>query len=78
MLYWFGKIVIVPFFWLIFRPVIHNRKGLRSKGPVMYLCNHFSLVDAVALAAISPRVIRFMALEKLFTKPLSAAFFKSL
>ena len=78
MLYWFGKIVIVPFFWLIFRPVIHNRKGLRSKGPVMYLCNHFSLADAVALAAISPRVIRFMALEKLFTKPLSAAFFKSL
>ena len=78
MLYWFGKIVIAPFFWLIFRPVIHNWKGLRSKGPVMYLCNHFSLADAVALAAISPRVIRFMDLEKLFAKPLSNAFFRSL
>lgn len=78
MLYWFGKIVITPFFWLIFRPVIVNWKGLRSKGAVMYLCNHFSLADAVALAAISPRGIRFMALEKLFVKPFHNAFFRSL
>ena len=78
MMYWFGKIIVAPFFWLIFRPVIHNWKGLRSQGPVMYLCNHFSLADAVALAAISPRIIRFMALESLFQKPLSNAFFRSL
>ncbi len=78
MMYWFGKIVIVPFLWLIFRPDIRNWKGLRSKGPVMYLCNHFSLADAVALAAISPRVIRFMALESLFKKPIANAFFRSL
>lgn len=78
MMYWFGKIIVAPFFWLIFRPVIHNWKGLRSQGPVMYLCNHFSLADAVALAAISPRIIRFMALESLFKKPLSNAFFRSL
>ena len=78
MLYWFGKIVVAPFFFLIFRPVIHNRKGLRSKGPVVYLCNHFSLADAVALAAISPRGIRFMALESLFAKPIANAFFRSL
>ncbi len=78
MMYWFGKIVIVPIFWLLFRPVIRHRERLRSQGPVMYLCNHFSLADAVALASISPRVIRFMALEKLFVKPLPRAFFKSL
>jgi len=78
MLYWFGKIVIMPFFFLIFRPVIHNWKGLRSEGPVMYLCNHFSLADAVAIAAVSPRTIRFMALESLFKKPIANAFFKSL
>lgn len=78
MLYWFGKIVVAPFFYLIFRPVICNRKGLRSKGPVMYLCNHFSLADAVAIAAVCPRGIRFMALEKLFEKPLGNAFFRSL
>ncbi len=78
MLYWFGKIIIVPFFCLIFRPRVVNWKGLRSKGPVMYLCNHFSLADAVALAAMSPRGIRFMALEKLFVKPLPNAFFRNL
>ena len=78
MLYWFGEIIIVPFFCLIFRPRVVNWKGLRSKGPVMYLCNHFSLADAVALAAMSPRGIRFMALEKLFVKPLPNAFFRSL
>ncbi len=78
MLYWFGKIVVAPIFWLIFRPVIKNRDGLFSHGPVMYLCNHFSLADAVALAAISPRIIRFMALEKLFATPFTNAFFRSL
>ncbi len=78
MLYWFGKIVITPFFYLIFRPVVRNRKGLRSQGPAMYLCNHFSLADAVAIAAMSPRTIRFMALESLFKKPIANAFFKSL
>lgn len=78
MLYWFGKIVMLPFFWLLFRPSIRNWKGLRSRGPVMYLCNHFSLADAVALALISPRVIRFMALESLFKTPLANAFFRSL
>ena len=78
MLYWFGKIVIMPFFFLLFRPEVHNWKGLRSKGAVMYLCNHFSLADAVALAAISPRAIRFMALESLFKNPIAGAFFKSI
>ena len=78
MLYWIGKIFIAPFLWLIFRPVIINRRGLRSSGAVIYLCNHFSLADAVAIAAISPRVIRFMALESLFVKPIANAFFKSL
>ena len=78
MLYWFGKIIVAPFFWLIFRPKVINWKGLRSKGAVMYLCNHFSLADAVALAAISPRGIRFMALESLFAKPIPNAFFRSL
>ena len=63
MLYWFGKIIIAPFFCLIFRPRVVNWKGLRSKGPVMYLCNHFSLADAVALAAMSPRGIRFMGVH---------------
>ena len=78
MLYWFGKIIIAPFMWLIFRPQIHHRDRLYSSGPVMYLCNHFSLSDAVAIASMSPRIIRFMALEKLFQKPFSNAFFRSL
>lgn len=78
MMYWVGKIILAPFIWLIFRPMIRNRDRLYSSGPVMYLCNHFSLADAVALASISPRIIRFMALEKLFKKPLANAFFRSL
>ncbi len=78
MLYWFGKIVLTPIFWIVFRPVVRNWKGLRSEGAVIYLCNHFSLADAVALAAMSPRGIRFMALESLFSKPIPNAFFRSL
>ena len=76
MMYWFGKIIVAPFFWLIFRPVIHNWKGLRSQGPVMYLCNHFSLADAVALALtpliafVTKITTPFTALEKLAARGL--------
>ena len=76
MLYWFGKIVVAPFFWLIFRPVIRNRDRLFSSGPVMYLCNHFSLADAVALALtpliafVTKITTPFTALEKLAARGL--------
>ena len=78
MLYWFGKIFVGPFFYLIFRPIVRYHERLRSRGPVMYLCNHFSLADAVALTAVCPRTIRYMAKESLFSTPIGNAFFRSL
>ena len=52
MMYWFGSIVIAPVFWLIFRPVVRNWKGLFSDGPVMYLCNHMSTIETILLPPI--------------------------
>lgn len=66
MLYWFAKILFTPFFWLIFRPRLAGRKHLKSVGKAIYVCNHFSLADPVALAALCPRTIHFMAKESLF------------
>lgn len=66
MLYWFAKILFTPFFWLIFRPKLAGWENLKSAGKVIYVCNHFSLSDPVALAALCPRTIHFMAKESLF------------
>lgn len=78
MLYWFGKIFIAPFVWLIYRPKVLHWKRLRSKGGVMYLCNHFSLADAVAITAVNPRTVHFMGKESLFSTPIGNLFFRSL
>ena len=36
MLYWFGKIFIAPFFYLLFRPRMLHSRRFRSKGKVIY------------------------------------------
>ena len=78
MLYWFGKIFIAPFFYLLFRPRMLHSRRFRSKGKVIYVCNHFSLADPVALAALCPRTIHFMAREGLFSSPIARFFFWSI
>lgn len=78
MLYWFGKIFVGPFFYLLFRPKVLNRKRLRTRGAAIYVCNHFSLADPIALAAICPRTIHFMAKESLFSSALKRFFFWSI
>ena len=78
MLDWLGKIFIAPFFYLLFRPRMLHSRRFRSKGKVIYVCNHFSLADPVALAALCPRTIHFMAREGLFSSPIARFFFWSI
>lgn len=78
MLYYIGKLLVVPFLWLIFRPQIRNRARLKTKGAAIYICNHFSMADPVLLASVTPRVIYFMAKESLFGTWYQKLLFRSL
>jgi len=78
MLYVMFMILCAPFFWLIYRPIVLNRKRLKIKGKAIFVSNHLAAMDPVLLASISPRLIHFMGKAELFDNPLIALFLKSL
>ncbi len=78
MLYLFGWIVLRPFFWLILRPKVRGRRNMRCKGKVIYVCNHFSMADPIAVGVVCPRIIHFMAKAELFKSKLSRFFYRIL
>lgn len=64
---------------LIMMPRLYGRReNLRIKGGVIFVCNHLSQMDPVALCLISPRIIHFMAKKELFETKIGRLFFKSL
>ncbi|MEA4870235.1 1-acyl-sn-glycerol-3-phosphate acyltransferase [bioreactor metagenome] len=66
MLYLLLKILITPFFWLIYRPKVKNLGRLFFRGKAIFISNHFSLGDPIRLAFVAPRPIHFMAKQELF------------
>lgn len=78
MLYYFGRYVIRPWMWLLMRPRVIGWKNLNRKGKVVYVCNHVSMADPIAIAVVAPRIVHFMAKESLFQSKLASFFFKIL
>lgn len=70
MLYLLLRIIVFPFFWMIYRPVVYGIEHLRISGKAIFVCNHISMGDPIALAMISPRIIHFMAKAELFKNPI--------
>ena len=67
-----------PLIWLIMRPKVHgNKRALNTKGGVIFICNHISLMDPVILGVVSPRVIHFMAKKELFENKIANALFRA-
>ena len=78
MLYFIAYILAVPILTLIYRPKVLNRKALRQKGRVIYVANHLTMGDPIALAAIIPRVVHFMAKATLSDNRFMAWVFRQL
>ena len=78
MLYIIVKILLTPFFWLIYRPKVLNLGRLFFRGKAILISNHFSLGDPIRLAFIAPRPIHFMAKQELFNSKLKRFFLKQL
>ncbi|MCL2695801.1 MAG: 1-acyl-sn-glycerol-3-phosphate acyltransferase [Clostridiales bacterium] len=78
MLYYIFRPIIALFFWLIFRPKVSGGKALRTRGKVIFVCNHFSLGDPITLACLTRRQVHFMAKSDLLHKWYAKIFFKLL
>jgi len=76
-LYYFLKFFIWPIFFIIFKPKVYNWGNYKVKGKAIYVANHCSLLDPVAIAFTCPRIVHFMAKKELFVGP-GKLFFKSL
>lgn len=71
MLYRLARILLKPFLWLWYCPKVYNRKALRRKGKVIYVANHLSTQDPIAVGLVTPRNIHFMAKSPLFERRLN-------
>ena len=78
MLYIIVKILLTPFFWLIYRPKVINLGRLFFRGKAILISNHFSLGDPIRLAFVAPRPIHFMAKQELFDSKLKRFFLTQL
>ena len=67
--------------WMLIHSVYRLRKtGLENipeTGPAILTCNHVSFVDALVIAAASPRPIRFVMDHNIFKIPLLSFVFKT-
>jgi len=70
MIYYLVKVLLTPFFWLLFWPNIKNFNRLFFRGAGIIISNHFSLSDPIRLAFVVPRPMHFMAKQELFDSKL--------
>ena len=67
--------------WLLIHSVYRLRKdGLQNipdTGPALITCNHVSFVDALVIAAASPRPIRFVMDHNIFKVPVLSFVFRT-
>ncbi len=76
MLYVLFKILLTPFFFLLYLPRVKGYRHLFFRGRAILVSNHFSLTDPIRLAFVTPRPVHFMAKQELFSSPVKRAFLK--
>lgn len=65
LLYFAGRLVIRS----LYRLRTSGLEHLPSRGPALLVCNHVSFIDAVVLAAVTPRPVRFVMDHRIFSTP---------
>ena len=65
-LYAIGKILLYPFYKLVYRIRVTGRENIPAQGPVLICCNHMAQKDPVLLGVMTRRQVFYMAKEELF------------
>jgi len=64
--------------WLLthslYRIRVAGRENIPQKGGALFVCNHFSMVDALLLLASTDRFVRFIMFKDIYEKPLIKPF----
>ncbi|NML18419.1 MFS transporter [Azohydromonas caseinilytica] len=60
----------------MYRFRVEGREHIPATGPALLACNHVSYVDALLIAAASPRPIRFLMDHRIFATPLLGWLFR--
>lgn len=68
MLYWLLKYLLLgPWLWLIFRPVVEGREHLPASGAAIIASNHLSFSDSIFMPLMVKRRVTFVAKAEYFT-----------
>lgn len=77
-LYTFGKILLMPFYKLLYRFKVKNKGAVPATGGVILACNHMSFADPVLLGLSEKRRLYFMAKSELFSNKFAGAVIRAL
>ena len=64
----FIKAIVVPFYWLVKPFKLYGNKKVQD-GPLIYVCNHYTLMDAVYPAVTTSEGIHYLAKKENFETP---------
>ncbi|MGF1483264.1 MAG: MFS transporter [Opitutales bacterium] len=64
------RVLLRPLLALFYRVKVQGREHIPAEGPALLVPNHIAYVDAVILALVSPRPVRFLAMPEVMRWPL--------
>lgn len=65
--YFVGRVVLRPLFWLMYRPRIVGRDNVPERGPVLLASNHLASLDTVIIPTSASRPVQFLIKSSYFT-----------
>jgi 1-acyl-sn-glycerol-3-phosphate acyltransferase len=66
-IYFIGRAVLRPLFWLLYRPRIVGRDNIPERGPVLLASNHLAALDTVIIPTAAARPVQFLIKSSYFT-----------
>ncbi len=66
-IYFLGRVVLRPLFWLLYRPRIVGRDNVPERGPVLLASNHLASLDTVIIPTSAARPVQFLIKSSYFT-----------
>lgn len=67
--YFLGRVVLRPLFWVLYRPRIVGRANVPERGPVLLASNHLAALDTVIIPTSAIRPVQFLIKSSYFTGP---------
>ena len=65
--YFIGRVILRPLFWVMYRPRIVGRGNVPEHGPVLLASNHLAALDTVIIPTSAARPVQFLTKASYFT-----------